>query len=224
MPITSERTLKELLSFQSALKVLFYTINRLTKLLIKKAKTSFYDKDKVFVNLYGQTEDKDFFKKENETVPLVTPFVDKKANIDHSTLYSFYKPFEMLHADIADIRFLAKSAVDLKYCLFLIDLFTKIYVYRMKNRSLLAKKFGLFYNDIQPKRTGTMDLHTDLEFYQNKFKQLNQKSDVEMFQTQLCGGKAFAAEQKIREFKTILLRSKRFEKKKKKKKEYDQIN
>ena len=37
-----------------------------------------------------------------------------------------------------------------------------------------------------------------------------------MFQTQLCGGKAFAAEQKIREFKTILLRSKRFEKKKKK--------
>ena len=103
MPITSERTLKELPSFQSALKVLFYTINRLTKLLIKKAKTSFYDKDKVFVNLYGQTEDKDFFKKENETLPLVTPFVDKKANIDHSTLYSFYKPFEMLHADIADI-------------------------------------------------------------------------------------------------------------------------
>ena len=93
----------------------FYTINRLTKSLIKKVKTSFYDKDKVFVNLYGQIEDKDFFKKENETLPLVTPFVDEKTNLDHSTLCSFHEPFEMLHADIADIRFLAKSAVDPKY-------------------------------------------------------------------------------------------------------------
>ena len=90
-------------------------------------------------------EDKDFFKKENETMPLVTPFVDEKTNIDHSTLYSFHKPFEMLHADIPDIRFLVKSAVDPKYCLLLVDLFTsKIYVYPMKNRSLLAKNWGYF--------------------------------------------------------------------------------
>ena len=95
---------------------------------------------------------------------LVTPFVDTKTNIDHSTLvdtktnidhstlYSFHKTFEMLHADIADIRFLAKSAVDSKCCLLLVDLFTlKIYVYPMKNRKLLAKKLGLFYSDIQPK-------------------------------------------------------------------------
>ena len=68
-------------SLQNDPKQAFYTINRLTKSLIKKAKTSFYGKDKVFVNLYGQTED--FFKKGNETLPLVTPFVDKKANIDH---------------------------------------------------------------------------------------------------------------------------------------------
>ena len=33
-----------------------------------------------------------------------------------------------------------------------------------------------------------------------------------MFHTKVRGGKAFAAEQKIREFKKILLRSKRFEK------------
>ena len=83
-------------------------------------------------------------------MPFATPFVDKKTNFDHSTLYNFHKPFEMLHADIADIRLLAKSAVDPKYCLLLVDLFTsKIYVYSMKNRSLLAKKLGLFYNDIQ---------------------------------------------------------------------------
>ena len=69
------------------------------------------------------------------------PFIDKKTNIDHLTLYSFQKPLEMLHADIADLRFLAKSAADPKYCLLLVDLFTsKIYVDSMKTRSLLAKK------------------------------------------------------------------------------------
>ena len=36
-----------------------------------------------------------------------------------------------------------------------------------------------------------------------------------MFHTQLRGGKAFPAEQKIRKYKEILLRSKRFEKMKK---------
>ena len=36
-----------------------------------------------------------------------------------------------------------------------------------------------------------------------------------MFHRKVSGGKAFAAEQKIREFKKILLRSKRFEKFKK---------
>ena len=98
----------------------------------------------------GKQKIKISLKKENETLPFATPFVDKKTNIDHSTLYNFHKPFEMLHADIADIRLLAKSAVDPKYCLLLVDLFTsKIYVYSMKNRSLLAKKLGLFYNDIQ---------------------------------------------------------------------------
>ena len=86
----------------------------------------------------------------------------------------------------------------------------------MKNRSLFAKKIELFYMNIQPKRTGKMRLQTDLEFNQNKIKQLNQKFDVEMFHMQLHGEKAFTVEQKIREFKQILLRSKRFEKIKKK--------
>ena len=41
------------ISLQNDPKSAFCKINRLTKSLIKKAKTSFYDKDKVFVNLYG---------------------------------------------------------------------------------------------------------------------------------------------------------------------------
>ena len=74
-----------------------------------------------------------------------------------------------MHADIADLRFLAKSAADLKYCLLLVDLFTsKIYIYPMKNRSLLTKKLELFYNDVQSKRTEQMPLQRDLEFNQKK--------------------------------------------------------
>ena len=57
-----------------------------------------------------------------------------------------------------------------------------------------------------------MLLQTDLEFNQNQIKALNKKFNVHMFHTKLRGGNAFAAEQKIREFKKILLRSKRFEK------------
>ena len=43
----------------------------------------------------------------------------------------------------------------------------------MKNRSLLAKKLKLFYEDIKQKRKGKMRLQTDLEFKQNQIKKLN---------------------------------------------------
>ena len=75
----------------------------------------------------------------------------------------------------------------------------------------------LFYNDIQSKRTGEMNWQTDLEFNQNKIKQVIKKFDVDMYHTKIRGGKAFAAEQKIREFKKTLLRRKSFEKMKKRK-------
>ena len=78
------------------------------------------------------------------------PFYDLQSNVDHSTLYSISKPFELLHADIADTRFLAKSAVDPKYCLLLVDLFTsKVYIYPMKSRNLLARKLKIFYEDVK---------------------------------------------------------------------------
>ena len=141
----------------------------------------------------------------------MTPFVNKISNIDRSTLYSIGKPFELLHPDIADLRFLAKSAVDAKCLLLIVDLSTsKIYVFLMKNRSLLAKKLAIFYEDVQPKRTGKMRLQTDLEFEQNQIKKL--EFNVDTFHTKEPGSKVFAAEQKVGQFKKILLRSKRFEK------------
>ena len=57
----------------------------------------------------------------------------KKKDVDCSALYSFKGPLELLHADIAELRYLAKSAVDPKYCLSIVDLCTsKIYNYPMK--------------------------------------------------------------------------------------------
>ena len=51
------------------------------------------------------------------------------------TLYSFNGLFQALQTDIACISFLAKSAVDPKFCLFFVDVFTsKIYTYPMKKK------------------------------------------------------------------------------------------
>ena len=65
----------------------------------------------------------------------------------------------------------------------------------MQNRTLLAKKLEIFINDIKLKRIGKVRFQTDLEFNQNKIKEINKKFDVDMFHTLLHGGKAFAAEQ-----------------------------
>ena len=134
----------------------------MSKSIINKALKSAYEKDVVFVNLYKKLEDKNFYQKK-EILPLGSPFFNRKSNVNHSTLYSISKPFHLVHGDIADTRFLAKSAVHPKYGLLLVDLFTsKIYVYPMKNRSLLAKKLRLFYEYIQNKRTGKLRLQTHL--------------------------------------------------------------
>ena len=118
-------------NLQKDSKSVFYSISNLSRALLNMAKKSTYGKDIVFVNLYNQLEDKSFYQK-NNNLTLVKSFVNKRSNIDHSTLYSISKPFNLLHADIADLIFLAKSTVDPKHCLLIVDLFTsKIYVYPM---------------------------------------------------------------------------------------------
>ena len=73
----------------------------------------------------------------------------------------------------------------------------------MKSRKQILQKLKLFYNDVRNKRTGKrMRLQVDNEFEQVKNKDLNDENNVEMFTTAVRGGKAFAAEQKIRELKT----------------------
>ena len=81
----------------------FYSIGNLSQSILNKARKSIYDKDKVFVKLYNELEDKSFYK--NNNLPLVTPFVNKRSDIDHSTLYSISKPFELLDADLLTCNF-----------------------------------------------------------------------------------------------------------------------
>ena len=153
--IKNNRIQNLLNNLQKDPRSIFYFIGNLSISILNKARKSTYDKGKVFVNLYNPLEDKTFYQ--NNNLPLVTPFVNKRSNIDHSTLYSISKHFELLHAGIADIRFLEKSAVNPKYCFLIVYLFSsKIYVYSMKNRSLFDKKLKLFYEDNKQKRTGKM--------------------------------------------------------------------
>ena len=194
----------------------FYAADRIIKTLINKGRKSSYEKDKVFYKLFNVIENRNIiYENEKERLPVYTPFTEQKKDKDRSTLYTINGPLQFFHADIAYINFLAKSAVDPKFALVCVYLFTsKVYIYTMKKRSNLVNKLEIFYREIQPKRRENkrMRLQTDLEFQQNEIKKLNLKYNVEMFSSRLRGGKAFAAEQKIREFKKILFKSKRLHK------------
>ena len=193
-------------------KSVFFSTDRINKTLLNKGRKSSYEKDKVFYNLFKNVENKSVIYEENENrVPFYTPYLPQRKNIDRSTLYTVNGPLQFFHADIAFLKFLAKSAVDPKYALLCVDLFTsKIYVYTMRKRSNLVNKLETFYKEIESKRSKNekMRLQTDQEFQQNEIKKLNLKYNVEMFSTPIRGGKAFAAEQKIRELKKIIFKTK----------------
>ena len=73
----------------------------------------------------------------------------------------------------------------------------------MKSRKQIRQKLEQFYRDDRSKRKGKkMKLQVDQVFQPVKIKDLNDLKNVEMFSTSLRGGKAFDAEQKIRELKT----------------------
>ena len=200
---------KKLINDQNSV---FFSSDKINKTLLNKGRKSLYEKDKVFYNLYKKIENKSIIYDENENrVPFYTPFTPQKKNIDRSTLYIVNGPLQFFHADIAYLKFLAKSAIDPKYALLCVDLFTsKIYVYTMRKRSNLVNKLETFYKEIEVKRNKNekMRLQTDQEFQQNEIKKINLKYNVEMFSSRIRGGKAFAAEQKIRELKKVIFKTK----------------
>ena len=196
----------------------FYSADKINRTLLNRSRKSAYEKDRVFYKIYKSLQDKDLiYDSEKTRIPFYTPFVEQKKDIDRSSaFYNVNAPLQFFHADVADIRFFSKSAVDPKYALLYVDLFSsKVYVYPMENKSNLARKMELFYMEIEPKREDSnekMRLQTDLEFRQNDMKKLSKKFNVDMFSTKVRGGQAFAAKQKIREFKKLLFKSKKLHK------------
>ena len=203
----------------STIKIAFFIqLIKLTACCWIKEEDLHTKKNEVFYKLFNTVEDRNIIYENDENrIPFYTPFVEQKKDIDTPpALYTIDGPLQFFHADVAFLKFFAKSAVDPKYALLCVDLFTsKIYVYTMRKKSNLWQKLELFYKEIDSKhdkKTNKMRLQTDLEFQQNEIKKLNTKYDVEMFSSSIRGGKAFAAEQKIREFKKILFKSKRLHK------------
>ena len=131
-----------------------------------------------------------------------TDYIEKR-DIDRSTLYSFSRPFELVHADVGNLEFLAKNATFPQYVLVLVYLFSsKTYTYPMKSRKQIRQKLKQFYEEVKQKRKGKkMKLQVDQEFQQLRIKGLNKEHNLEMFSTSLRGRKGFAVEQKIRELK-----------------------
>ena len=196
-----------------------YAVDRINTRLLNKVRKSSYEKDKVFYKLFKKLENEDVIE-ENSKIPFYTPFIEQRKDIDRSSaLYTVNAPLQFFHADLAYLQFFAKSAVDPKYALLSVDLFTsKVYVYTMRTKNNLVKKIEEFYKEIDSKRNkdDEMRLQVDLEFQQNKIKELNKKYNVQMFTTKNRGGKAYVAEQKIRELKKILFRIKKSHKRLKK--------
>ena len=172
----------------------------LDKKLLLKLKKSKYAADKKFFKVINFLDNNVIF--EAETVKR-TDYVEK-IEIDHSTLYSFDAPFQLIHADVENVEFLGKNATFPQYVLVLVDLFSsKVYTYPLKSRKQIRQKFKKFYRDVRSKRKGKkIKLQVDQEFQQVRIKDLNDFNNVDMFSTSLRGGKVFAAEQKIRELKT----------------------
>ena len=89
---------------------------------------------------------------DEEKIPTRVDYVEKR-EIDRSTLYSFDGPFQLIHADLGNLEFLAESATTPRYVLLAVDLYSsKVYVYPMRSRKQILQKLKQFYEDIKNKR------------------------------------------------------------------------
>ena len=104
------KKLKQIKNLIRDVKSVFYAADRITKTLLNKGRKSLYKKDKIFYKFYLELKDKNILHENDEgtktRIPFYIPFVERRKDIDRlSTLYSIKAPFELVHADIADIRF-----------------------------------------------------------------------------------------------------------------------
>ena len=137
-------------------KSVVYTVDRISRLLLGKAKKSSYKKDKVFYKCYLDLEDKNvLYEREDpkKSILFYTPFLEQRKDIGSLPYIVSRHPANLCMVISRIFIFFPKFADNQKYCLLGVDLFTsKTYTYPMKSRHLLAQKMELFYCDIQPKR------------------------------------------------------------------------
>ena len=132
---------------------MLFSEEKLDLKLFKKLKKSIYVNEKKILKMINVAENsiEEFNKNDNKT-PIRLDYVEKR-EIDRSTVYSFNSPFQLMHADIANLEFLGKSATVPKYALLIVDLFSsKVYVYLMQLQKQLLKYLNIFYVEIKNKR------------------------------------------------------------------------
>ena len=84
-----------------------FSEEKIDKQLLKKLKKASYGKDNLLLKLINLTEnDTDQINKTNQ-IPTRTNYL-RKRGIDRSTLHSFDGPFQLVHADVANLEFFAK--------------------------------------------------------------------------------------------------------------------
>ena len=106
--------------------------------MLKKLKKSRYNKDSLVSKLILLVDNGDF--QDKDKIPTRTDFAEKK-EIDRLTLYSFDRPFQLLHADVGNLGFLRKNETIPKYVLVIVDLYSsKIYAYPMPSRKQRLQK------------------------------------------------------------------------------------
>ena len=106
-------------NLQTDAKSVLFKEQNINDKLLKKIKKSKHEKDFEFVKLFDRNVN---FLEDEKSIK--TTFVEKKDDIDRSTLYSFDCPFQFLKANFVNSDFSGKSATDPKYCLLFVDLFT----------------------------------------------------------------------------------------------------
>ena len=149
-----------------------------------------------------------------------TLFTEERFGNQHGEmLHTIDEPFRLVLADLAGLNFYNKSAVAPKYCLVCLDMFTSKLTCTVLSKSQLRNKLEAFYEETDDERSYLknenrhyMIFQTDQEFNQNEIKVLNDKFNVEHFNSKLNDGHVVRAEQKIRELKERLRNFKRIKK------------
>ena len=97
----------------------------------------------VFYKLQARIEDDDDDKVK---VPFYTPFLEQKKDIDCSLHFIVLKgPFELVHADVANIRFFQSlQLIQVIVYYVLIAFSSKFYVYPMKKGTFQQKSLQFF--------------------------------------------------------------------------------